>query len=60
MPKLENNEKEQKAVIRYPTERLLRSKHFAGYQQDFARVILTEPEYSIEEAKKLLDEKLKN
>lgn len=44
---------------KYPTTRLLKSRHLAGYQQDFARVILTEPEYTIEEAKRLLDEKLK-
>lgn len=44
---------------KYPTTRLLKSRHLAGYQQDFVRVILTEPEYTIEEAKRLLDEKLK-
>lgn len=44
---------------KYPTSKLLKSRHLAGYQRDFARVILTEPEYTIEEAKKLLDEKLK-
>lgn len=44
---------------RYPTDKLLKSKHLTGYQRDFARVILTEPEYTIEEAKKLLDAELK-
>lgn len=44
---------------KYSTSKLLKSKHLAGYQRDFARVILTESEYTIEEAKKLLDEKLK-
>ena len=44
---------------RYVTDRLLKSRHLAEYQPDFARVILTEPEYTIEEAKKILDEKLK-
>lgn len=44
---------------KYPTSKLLKSRHLAGYQRDFARVILTEAEYTIEEAKKLLDEKLK-
>lgn len=44
---------------RYPTERLLRSKLLSGYQQDFARVILTEPEYTIAEAKAILDKILK-
>lgn len=59
MSKLKNNKKEEKTVIRYPTERLLKSRHLAGYQQDFARVILTEPEYSIEEAKAVLERVLK-
>lgn len=43
----------------YQTERLLRSKALAGYQQDFARVILTKPCYTIKEAKAALDAVLK-
>ena len=31
----------------YKTERLLKSKALAGYQQDFARVILTKPFYTL-------------
>jgi hypothetical protein len=38
---------------------LLRSKALAGYQKDFARVILTAPEYTVEEAKAALDAVLK-
>ena len=53
MSKLKNPE----AV--YQTERLLKSKALAGYQQDFAKVILTKPEYSIEEARAALDAGLK-
>ena len=30
---------------KYSTEKLLKSRRFAAYQPDFARVILTEPEY---------------
>ena len=44
---------------KYPTSALLKSRHLAEYQLDFAMVILTGPEYTIEEAKTLLDEKLK-
>lgn len=44
---------------KYPVEKLLKSKVLAKYQQDFAKVILTEPEYTIEEAKETLDEILK-
>lgn len=44
---------------KYPTERLLRSRHLAGYQKDFAKAILTEPAYSISEAKAVLDKVMK-
>ncbi len=44
---------------KYPTEKLLGSRHLAGYQKDFAKAILTEPAYSISEAKAALDKALK-
>lgn len=50
-----NKEKKNSAIKRYPTEKLLKSKALSGYQPDFARVILKEPEYNIEEAKSALD-----
>lgn len=40
---------------RYPTDILLGSKALAGYQKDFARVLLTKPEYTVSEAKAVLD-----
>lgn len=40
---------------KYPTENLLQSKLLAGYQPDFARAVLTEPEYTKAEALKRLD-----
>ena len=43
----------------YQTERLLKSKALAGYQKDFAKVILTKPEYTLEEARAALDAVLK-
>lgn len=43
---------------KYPTNKLLKSRHLAGYQQDFAKVILTKPEYSISEAVETLDKVL--
>ena len=43
----------------YQTERLLKSKALAGYQQDFARVILVKPFYTIKEARAALDAVLK-
>ena len=44
---------------KYPTAKLLKSKALSGYQQDFARVILSEPEYTVEDAKAALDKVLK-
>ena len=52
-------ETKNKAEKTYPTESLLRSKALAGYQPDFARSILTKPEYSVREAKEILDNYLK-
>ena len=49
----------QQKQKKYPTAKLLKSKALSGYQQDFARVILTEPDYTIEEAKAELDRVLK-
>lgn len=48
-------EKEKK----HPTGKLLKSMALSGYQPDFARVILTEPAYTVEEAKTALDKALK-
>ena len=51
----EKSEKPAASPIRYPTEQLLSSKALAGYQKDFARAILTEPNYTLQEAKAVLD-----
>jgi len=40
---------------RYPTDVLLRSKPLSGYQQDFAAVLLAKPEYTLREAREVLD-----
>ena len=48
-----------KDEIRYPTEKLLKSQALAGYQEDFARAILTKKEYAISEAKAAIDKQLK-
>lgn len=55
LPQEQSGQKEK----RYLTEKLLKSKHLSGYQPDFARVILTEPAYSISEARAALDKALK-
>lgn len=44
-----------KKALKYKTESLLKSKVFAGYQQDFAQVLLPDSEYTVEEAKEILD-----
>ncbi|GLB30087.1 hypothetical protein LAD12857_20100 [Lacrimispora amygdalina] len=46
---------DKKVPVKYKTESLLKSKGFAKYQQDFARVLLPDPEYTVEEAKEILD-----
>ncbi|MDE6901666.1 MAG: hypothetical protein K2P22_02855 [Lachnospiraceae bacterium] len=46
---------ENKAEKIYPTEALLKSKALAGYQQDFARALLTKSAYTLQEAKGILD-----
>ncbi len=45
--------------IKYTRERLLTSKALKEYQRDFAAVILTDKEYTINEAKAVLDAALK-
>lgn len=45
--------------IRYTRDKLLASKALAGYQRDFAAVILTNETYTIKEAKAALDAVLK-
>lgn len=49
----------QREKKKYPAAKLLKSKAFSGYQQDFARVILGKSEYTIQEAKEKLDAVLK-
>lgn len=44
---------------RYPAEALLKSKALSGYQKDFARVLLADKEYTIQEAIEVLDGALK-
>lgn len=44
---------------RYPAEVLLRSRVLSGYQKDFAKVILADKEYTVQEAIEALDKVLK-
>lgn len=44
---------------RYPAEALLRSRVLSGYQKDFARVLLADKEYTVQEAIEALDKVLK-
>lgn len=41
--------------IPLPTEVILKSKAFKGYQRDFAKSLLNKPLYTVSEAKKILD-----
>lgn len=38
----------------YPTESILQSKEFSGFQREFARALLPKPAYTIREAKAIL------
>lgn len=51
--------KQSRTKKKYPTEQLLKSRALAGYQRDFAKVILKEPEYTVAEAQAALDAVLK-
>ena len=44
---------------RYPAEVLLRSRVLSGYQKDFAKVILANKEYTVQEAIEALDKMMK-
>ena len=44
---------------RYPAEVLLESRAMSGYQKDFAKVILANKEYTVQEAIEALDKVLK-
>ena len=47
--------KSDQQALRYKTADLLRSKALSGYQKDFVKVILTAPDYTIEEAKAAIE-----
>ena len=50
---------ESTELIKIPTAKLLKSKALSGYQQDFARAILTESEYTLEDAISTIEKGLK-
>lgn len=73
MPRSKKEKKDDAAVLQqsvatsqqkkreksYPTDKLLKSRHLVGYQRDFARVVLSEPAYTVSGAKEALDRALK-
>ena len=46
-----SEEKKKAQEKKYKTEKLLKSSHLANYQPDFARAVLTEPEYTVKGAR---------
>lgn len=42
--------------VKYRTDILLKSRELSGYQKDFAKSLLIEPEYTVDEAKRILDQ----
>ena len=51
--------KQNRTEKKYPTAQLLKSQALAGYQRDFAKVILKEPAYTVAEAQAALEAVLK-
>ena len=51
--------KSKETESKYPVEAILKSKALSGYQPDFAKAILTEPAYTVEEAVAAIDKALK-
>ena len=45
--------------VKYSTKKVLESKELSKYQRDFAKVVLTESEYTLDEAVKEIENKLK-
>ncbi|MDR0905762.1 MAG: hypothetical protein LBN00_06270 [Oscillospiraceae bacterium] len=43
-----------KSAFSFPTSKLITSKRFSNYQQDFLRALLTAPSYTVEEAEKIV------
>lgn len=44
-----------KSQKKYKREALLKSKRFKGYQKDFLKALLIEPEYTINEATEIVE-----
>ena len=58
-PETEEKQTKVAAAVVYPREALIKSKVLAGYQRDFVSSVLTESEYTIEDAISLLDAAMK-
>lgn len=54
-----SQKKNERIEKRYPAAALLKSKALSGYQKDFAKVILADKEYTVQEAIEALDKVLK-
>ncbi|MBE5991103.1 MAG: hypothetical protein E7247_01755 [Paenibacillaceae bacterium] len=60
MSKAKDTKKTVREPVKFNREALLASKEFSGYQPDFAKVLLTKTEYTLEEAKEILDKFFEN
>lgn len=54
-----SKKQEANEAVKYPTASLIKSKVLAKYQRDFVRVVLTKPEYTLEEAVEAIEGELK-
>ena len=55
MSKAKDTKKTVKEPVKFKREALLASKELSRYQPDFAEVLLTETEYTLEEAQEILN-----
>jgi len=54
-----SKKQETNEAVKYTTDSLIKSKALAKYQRDFVRVVLTKPEYTLEEAVEAIEGELK-
>jgi hypothetical protein len=60
MPKAKDTKKMVREPVKFNREALLASKELSRYQPDFAKVLLTNPEYTLEEAEEILNKFFEN
>lgn len=60
MSRVKDSKKVVREPVKYKREDLLASKKLSRYQPDFTKVLLTKPEYTLEEAQEILNKFFEN